>query len=265
VYKRQCIRCNPLVKFKLLLDYANEHDLEAISTGHYARIRQNADGSYSLLRAIDLSKDQSYMLCYLNQEILSKTLFPLGYTAKTDNKRIAKEMGLSVSDEPESQDLCFVNKNSYQDYIKQFSPEILKPGNIINVRGEILGRHAGLALYTIGQRKGIKIASKEAYYVIDKDISNNRLVVGYQSELGKKEMLVEQVNWISGIPPVSDVCDVKIRYRSKLNKCRIVECKESNNYMVYFNEPIRDITPGQYAVFYQEDEMLGGGMIKQHV
>jgi tRNA-specific 2-thiouridylase len=258
-----CIRCNPLVKFKLLLDYADAHDLQYIATGHYARIRQADDGSFQLLRALDLSKDQSYMLCYLNQTILSRTLFPLGDTQKSENKQAARQLGLSVSDQPESQDLCFLNQHSFQDFITHFSPDILVPGEIVNQHGQVLGQHEGLALYTIGQRKGIRIAAKEAYYVLEKDTQNNRIVVGFLHELGKKEMRVEQVNWISGQNPDVCECDVKIRYRAKIVPARIERIGQSNDYQVTFGQALRDITPGQFAVFYEGEQVLGGGMISR--
>lgn len=256
-----CVRCNPLLKFRLLEEYANSHGLEKIATGHYAQAKKVKEEYTGLFQAVDLSKDQSYMLCYLNQEILSRTVFPLGATEKKENKRIAKELGLSISDQPESQDLCFLNHYEYEEFLQQASPEILIPGEITDSAGKLLGRHNGLALYTIGQRKGIRIAAKEAYYVISKDIPTNRLVVGYLEELGNYRMVVEQVNWISGKDVVNLMCDVKIRYRAKSVPCKISKIDGSSTYLVQFEQKMRDITPGQFAVFYREDEVLGGGMI----
>ena len=256
-----CVRCNPLLKFKLLEEYANNHALEKIATGHYAQVKWVNEKTVGLFKAVDSSKDQSYMLCYLNQAILSRTIFPLGATEKKENKRIAKELGLSISSQPESQDLCFMNHYDYEEFLQQASPEILIPGEITDSAGKLLGRHNGLALYTIGQRKGIRIASKEAFYVISKDTSNNRLVVGYLEELGKSKMIVEQVNWISGKDVVNLKCDVKIRYRAKSVPCEISKKEGSSTYLVQFEQKMRDITPGQFAVFYRGDEVLGGGMI----
>jgi tRNA-specific 2-thiouridylase len=256
-----CIRCNPMLKFDLLLKYADEHALGMIATGHYARIKKMDEGYYGLFRARDLTKDQSYMLSSLSQAVLSRTIFPLGDTVKKENVKIAGELGLSISDQPESQDLCFLNQHAYEDFLKESSPEILIPGDIVNREGEVLGKHLGLALYTIGQRKGIRIASEEAYYVLKKDVPNNRLVVGYLADLGKDSMQIEHVNWISAIEIENADCDVKIRYRSKLYPCRIRKNKGMPGYIVQFNEKIRDITPGQFAVFYTGDEVLGGGMI----
>jgi len=257
-----CIRCNPMLKFRLLQKFADEHKLARLATGHYARIQHNEkENYYGLFKARDLKKDQSYMLSSLSQEILARTLFPLGDSEKSENKKIALELGLSVSNQPESQDLCFLNNHTYEDFLKESSPEILIPGDIVNSAGEILGRHDGLALYTIGQRKGIRVAAKEAYYVVDKDLLQNRLIVGFFADLGKTNMAVEQVNWISGKSYESLDCDVKIRYRSKLFRCRVNKKDKPGQYHVQFTEKIRDLTPGQYAVFYRGDEVLGGGMI----
>jgi len=256
-----CVRCNPLLKFRLLEEYANNHGLQKIATGHYAQVKRVNEEYTGLFQAVDLSKDQSYMLCYLNQAILSRTVFPLGATEKKENKRIAKELGLSISEQPESQDLCFLNHYDYEEFLQQASPEILIPGEITDSAGKLLGKHNGLALYTIGQRKGIRIASKEAYYVISKDVPKNRLVVGYLEELGKSQMVVEQVNWISGKDVVNLKCDVKIRYRAKSVPCKISKKDGSFTYLVQFGQKMRDITPGQFAVFYRDDEVLGGGMI----
>lgn len=258
-----CVRCNPQVKFRLLLEYADAHGLEAVATGHYARTCTTTDGQVQLLRALDRNKDQSYMLCYLTQDILARTLFPLGESKKEDIKVKARELGLSVSDQPESQDLCFLNQHSYEEFVKHFSPDILVPGEIVNRQGEVLGQHEGLALYTIGQRKGIRIAAPEPYYVIEKDTTANRLVVGHLNELGRLNMRVEQVNWISGKAPAQCDCDVKIRYRAKLVPAKIERLGQTDSYSVTFQQAMRDITPGQFAVFYQGEQVLGGGMISR--
>ncbi len=256
-----CIRCNPMVKMRLITEYANLHGIQNIATGHYARIEKRNDQKFTLLKGIDSAKDQSYMLCFLNQVFLAKLILPLGTTIKKENRLLARKFGLSVVDEPESQDLCFLNEKSIEEFIRQFSPEILIEGEIVDTNGNILGRHGGLPLYTIGQRKGIRISSKKPYYVIEKNIIKNQLIVGYDEELGKGEMDVGNVNWIRDRVPDSFVCDVKIRYQSKMHRCKISTRTNMKSCKVKFFEKIRDITPGQYAVFYEEDEVLGGGMI----
>ena len=260
-----CIRCNPMVKFKLLTDFADARNIEYIATGHYARVVQGEDGSFHLMRAVDRSKDQSYMLCYLNQDILRRLVFPLGETTKKEIRGYARELGLKISNEPESQDLCFLNQHSYQDFIRHFSPEILIPGEIVDRDGNVLGKHNGLALYTIGQRKGIRIAAQEAYYVLSKDIVHNQLIVGFKTELGHNRMMIANVNWIDNKEIEKCECDVKIRYRSKLFKGVLQKHIKEGEYIVKFEEKLRDITPGQYAVFYKDETVLGGGMILKAV
>jgi len=256
-----CIRCNPQVKLRLLIEYADRHDIQKIATGHYARIVKKDSGNYALLKGLDAAKDQSYMLCYLNQNLLVKLVLPLGNTFKNENRLLARTLGLSVVDEPESQDLCFLNDKSTEEFIRHFSPEILVEGDIVDTNGNHLGRHKGQALYTIGQRKGIRISSKKPYYVVEKDYERNRLIIGYKEELGDVAMDIGNVNWIAGGDPSSFVCDVKIRYQSKMLQCKVLKRTNMKSYTVRFYEKIRDITPGQYAVFYQGDEVLGGGVI----
>ena len=258
-----CVRCNPLVKFKLLRKYADDNGITKIATGHYAQVHETATGLFLLQRAVDLSKDQSYMLCYLKQETLKRLVLPLGHSTKKEIREFAIQLGLEVSTKPESQDLCFLNQNSYHDFVKHFAPGILIPGDIVDQAGNVLGSHEGLALYTIGQRKGIRIAAKEAYYVISKDITNNRLIVGFKSELGRDMMLVSNVNWISGIQIEKCECDVKIRYLSRMYKGVLQRSNEKGEYIVKFTEKLRDITPGQFAVFYKSEKVLGGGIIQK--
>lgn len=258
-----CVRCNPLVKFKLLQDFADMHGIKEIATGHYARVIRQTDGTFSLFRALDGNKDQSYVLCYLTQSILARTKFPLGELQKSDIKTMAYELGLSVAQQPESQDLCFMDGLSCQEFIEHFAQDELVPGEIVDCNGIIIGKHEGLAFYTIGQRKGIRIAAGQPYYVIEKDIKHNRLIVGFLSTFGKREIEVVQVNWIRGSEPTQLDCDVKIRYRAKSIPAHIQRMEEKDKYQVIFQEDVDSITPGQYAVFYQKEEMLGGGMINQ--
>ena len=258
-----CVRCNPLVKFKLLQEFADLHGIKEIATGHYAQVIRQTDGTYSLFRAQDGSKDQSYMLCYLTQSILARTKFPLGKLQKSDIKTMACELGLSVAQQPESQDLCFMDGLSYQEFIEHFAQDEFVPGEIVDCNGIIIGQHKGLAFYTIGQRKGIRIAAGQPYYVIEKDIKHNRMVVGFLSTLGKRKIEVVQVNWIRGNEPAQLDCDVKIRYRAKSIPAHIQRMDEKDKYQVIFQDDVDGITPGQYAVFYQKEEMLGGGMINQ--
>jgi tRNA-uridine 2-sulfurtransferase len=259
-----CVRCNPLIKFHLLSEFAQQEDIEFISTGHYARVTNGNDGYFHLLKGVDPIKDQSYVLCYLNQKILSKTIFPLGGSYKKENLLIAKHLFLKSGEIEESQDLCFVTPDHYKQFIKESIPEALVPGNITDKYGKILGMHSGLPLYTIGQRKGIKISSNKPYYVLKKIQNSNQLVVGHIEDLGNSHFFVENVNWIRPQNNKKLSCDVKIRYRAQIIKCSLEE-QSVNQWKVFLSHQVRDITPGQYAVFYDGEEVLGGGVIKETV
>jgi len=255
-----CVICNPLVKFKSLKNYADKEKIAYISTGHYARVNYDHEGFFKLKKGIDIQKDQSYMLCYLNQELLSRTIFPLGRTYKKDNINIGKKLGLKTIEFGESQDLCFVNTDHYKQFISESIPELIYPGDIVDNSGKKMGQHEGLVYYTIGQRKGIKISAEKPYYVIRKDSKRNQLVIGHIDELGRDRMVVSNLNWIYHEPITPFTCDVKIRYRSPSVRCNI-EKIDKNVFRVKISRNLRDITPGQYAVFYTEDEVLGGGKI----
>lgn len=259
-----CVRCNPLIKFRLLKEFARENNADKIATGHYARIREKKGGMYGLYKSMDKEKDQSYFLGYLNQQILSKTIFPLENTIKKENIEIAKQVGLPIKYGEESQDLCFLNQSDFEKFIRNYSPEILKPGEVINTEGKIIGEHQGLALFTIGQRKGIRISVGEPLYVIRKDILRNQLIVGSLKELGMNKMRVNKMNWISGKDILDMECKVKIRYRSREKPC-LVKKISNHMYEVAFREQVRDITPGQFAVFYDGQEVLGAGTIQEAV
>lgn len=255
-----CVRCNPNIKFKLLNKLSRQYRIQYISTGHYGKVQKKSDGSYAIYKARDLSKDQSYFLCYLNQDILQKIIFPLGNTTKSENMDFALRMGLNVVNERESQDLCFLAENKYLDFLKGIGKDLINTGKIVDSQGNDLGEHQGLAFYTVGQRKGIRISAKEPYYVIKKDIDKNLLVIGHKDEIGFDQMKVKDVNWIHGHPVYSLDCLVKIRYRSREYPV-VVKKMDDDSYLVKFRTKIRDLTPGQYAVFYEKDEMIGGGEI----
>jgi len=257
-----CIQCNPLIKFSLLMDYATKNDAEEIATGHYAIIQKKMDQTYAIFKARDKHKDQSYFLCYLNQKILKKTIFPLGDTLKKENQLILRDLKLFSTDGKESQDLCFLKNHKYREFIQSMNLKTINPGEMLDTQGKLLGTHKGLAFYTIGQRKGIGLSSHLPYYVIGKNVEENQLKVGRQDELDFTEMVVKNINWISEKEMDATNCQVKIRYRSSDFPCEIHKI-EKHSYVVKFNQSIRDITPGQYAVFYQGDEMLGGGVIER--
>jgi len=256
-----CICCNQFVKWTYLLDQAEAQGAGYIATGHYARIVQAHDRSYQLFKAADLSKDQSYVLALLNQEQLSKTLLPLGGMRKSDVRQVAAKMGFDSADQPDSQDLCFVGQNDYRAFINTYSPQSLTEGDIVDQKGNILGRHNGLFEYTIGQRKGIKVAAERPYYVIEKDVANNRLVVGHREEMGRTSLFVHNFHWISGLPPALDeTYQFKIRYNSQSTP-GLIQIHATGTTEIDFKQPVLDVTPGQLVVCYSGDQALGGGFI----
>ena len=246
-----CVECNRWIKFKFLLEKALTLKADYITTGHYTRIR---DGS--LLAAKDKQKDQGYFLWTLTQKQLKKTLFPIGDYTKKEVRKMAKRWDLLVFEKRESQEVCFIDTNLCEFLRKRIGPN---KGSIITVKGEEVGKHEGLAFYTIGQRKGIKIGGIGPFYVVDKDFKNNALIVAkseYAPELYKKEMIIEKVNWVSGKKPKLPLqCKVKIRYLHPTTLATIRDNK------VIFDKKQRAVTPGQSAVFYKQNKVLGGGII----
>jgi len=255
-----CVLCNKILKWSKLLDFAKKHQVKYIATGHYARVQQAANGLFQLHHAMDLDKDQSYMLSQLSQSELSRTIFPLGDLSKEEVRQMARDINLNVAERKDSQDLCFVNRQDYHTFLQENLHDHNQPGDIRTRAGKILGQHQGLVFYTIGQRKGLP-AYTQALYVIEKDPLTNTLIVGTNEELGKSSFTVADPNWISGSNPDFPLeCNVKIRYRAKLAPAQLTLTNDGNVF-VEFADPLRDITPGQAAVFYQDDLVLGGGTI----
>lgn len=257
-----CLTCNRLVRWTHLLQHILSLGFDFLATGHYVRVRSNGN-HYLLLRGVDRNKDQSYVLYMLNQEQLAHSLFPVGEYEKTQIRTIAASLGLPVAHAPDSQDLCFVSSEDYRHFIRRHAPELVQPGLIMTRSGTALGEHRGLIDYTIGQRKGLRLPATQRLYVLDKDIRHNRLIVGTEEELEQSEALVEAVHWITGAPPASAFrAAVKTRYTAAETWAR-VSVLEENRACVTFEMPQRALTPGQAAVFYEGDVVLGGGIISQ--
>ena len=257
-----CVGCNRLVKWKTMLSYANRYKIDYVATGHYARLRHDDDGVVHLLRGSDASKDQAYMLAFLGQRELQRTLLPIGGFAKTEIRAIARRFGLDVADRSDSQDLCFLPGGDYRRFIRENALNEIQPGAIVNLSGEVLGEHLGLPYYTIGQRRGLGISTAEPVYVVKKDIDSNQLIVAEKSGLGKTGFIVGRVNWIQGSPANERLrAQVKIRYRASLVWGQLA-MQENGQVHVELDAAQPDITPGQVAVFYVDDEVLGGGIIQ---
>lgn len=255
-----CLNCNRLVRWGFLLDRALALGATHMATGHYARV-QEADGEFLLLRGKDRLKDQSYILSVLNQSQLKHAVFPLGEYEKGTVRQLAIDFKLPVADRGESQDLCFLGGMDYRTFLRSQATSRPLAGPIEDTLGNQLGVHEGLAAYTIGQRKGIGIASQEAYYVIQKDTARNRLIVGRQSELGRDEFNVKDLNWISGRPPQAPLQVLsRIRYKSREVESTLYP-EDQGQLRVKLHQSLRDVTPGQAAVFYDGERCLGGGII----
>jgi len=257
-----CGVCNQFIRWDFLLNRALLLDAHFLATGHYVRISKSLDGFYTLSKARDQRKDQSYILYSLTQSKLSHALFPLGQMQKTEVREIARALELPVADKPDSQDLCFLGNGSYQEFVLRQSQNSVKPGPIKDFHGNKIGEHQGLPFYTIGQRKGLGISNPVPFYVLEKDIIGNALIVGPDSSLGRNTLIASDLNWISGNPPrMPIIAQVKIRYRAPAIQGTAIPLP-SGEVRVEFSTPLRDITPGQVVVFYNEDECLGGGIIR---
>ncbi len=253
-----CIVCNQKVKFGGLWRKARELECDFISTGHYAIIDRNR---YTGLReAADKHKDQSYVLFSINREQLNGILFPIGSIAKTEIRRISKELNLPVHDKPESQEICFVPGNNYSDFIKEYCGIEPRQGRIIDVNGRVLGKHKGFWNFTIGQRRGMGIAYKKPLYVISIKAEENIIVVGERALACKKKFLVKKINWLADKPAGEFEAMVKIRYNHRKAKA-VLRKRQNNKIEVEFEFGQNAITPGQAAVFYKGEYVTGGGWI----
>jgi tRNA-specific 2-thiouridylase len=251
-----CVACNQHIKFGLLLEKALSLGADYLATGHYARVEHSRDG-HRLLKAADTGRDQSYFLYTLTQERLGHVLFPLGEYSKDEVKQMAKQAGLPVGARS-SQDICFISQKNYGTFLGQrFSST---PGDIIDTRGRKLGQHRGIAFYTIGQRHGLGLASGKPLYVIKIEPERNRIVLGHEKELYSRKLAAQNLSWISGkAPRASITARAKIRYKAK--EAEAVLFPHDDFVDVHFAQPQKAVTPGQAIVFYNVDEVLGGGII----
>ncbi len=259
-----CSQCNRAVKFGPMLNYAQaELGIDRIATGHYARIHYDSNSArYQLLRAVDRKKDQSYFLYDLTQELLAGTVFPLGEQTKEETRKIAAEFNLSTADKPESQDLCLIEAHgSMQSFLDKYINQ--REGDIVDLEGKVLGKHQGIHHYTIGQRKGLGIAAAEPLYVVKLDAVMNRVIVGDRHAGGRLECNVNRINWVSIAEPTTPIrAEVQIRYRSRPVTVNIIPLENSRARLI-FDEPQFGVTPGQAAVWYDGETLLGGGIIEQ--
>ncbi len=253
-----CIFCNKHIKFGLMLKYAEDNGFDKIATGHYARIEHTGD-EYFLKKASDISKDQSYVLYNLTQDILSKTVFPLGELTKPQARAIAEKYGLVSAHKKDSQDICFVPSGDYAGFIETALKKPYPAGKYIDEAGNILGDHKGMIRYTIGQRKGLGIALGAPRFVLSKNAADNTVVLGFEESLFSKFVSVSDINYINRVDD-GETLFAKLRYSQKTEECIIHKTAE-DKCVLEFNNPQRAASPGQSAVFYKDDYCVGGGII----
>ena len=261
-----CVQCNRTVKFRDLYGYARELNIDALITGHYVnRIQKN--GNAEMYRAADLIRDQSYFLFTTTQEQLNFLRFPLGLMQKNETRKIASELNLNVADKPDSQDICFVPNGNYASVIKKYKPESFKEGNILDIKGNIIGKHDGIINFTIGQRKGIGIAHTEPLYVININAKENEVIVGNREALTIKRIYLRDINLLSDVKKLNNNLFVKVRSTGRLIKAKVNF--EKNESEVNLEENETGISPGQACVFYSKnkfgDKVLGGGWITRTI
>jgi tRNA-specific 2-thiouridylase len=258
-----CIRCNDLIKFQMLLSYAREQGFDALATGHYARVERDAASSRFLLKkGIDPGKDQSYFLYRLTQDQLGSVLFPLGSMLKTDVRALALTLKLSAAERPESQEICFVPDDDYRTFLKERAPALLRPGELVMADGKVVGKHDGIALFTVGQRRKLGVAAGERLYVVRIEPETNRVVLGTLAGLQTGEMLVSDPRWTMMDKLAAPIeATVKIRYRSPFVPA-VIQPWENNLLRVVFKQPVPGVCPGQAAVFYDNETVVGGGTIE---
>ena len=257
-----CVMCNQNLKFGRLLSRANQLGAQYIATGHFARLEKSPDGTRTLLRrGRDLRKDQSYFLFSLRQDQLARAMFPLGDKTKRDTREVARHCQLKTADKEESMEICFVPDNDYGRFLQQAKLLEKHRGEIVDLQGRVLGYHDGVEFYTIGQRKGLGLSSPKPLYVTELDPITNRVVVGEDSALERDEFIAERCNWIAyDSPPEQLQATVKIRYAHSGAPATVTPLS-GGKAQVKLHAPQRAITPGQAAVFYQDDLVLGGGWI----
>ncbi len=257
-----CIDCNRHLKFELMLAAAKRLGMDFLATGHYARILEE-DGHYRLLAARDAAKDQSYVLYMLDQNTLPGILFPNGDFAKGDLRQRASELDIEVAEKPDSQEICFLPSGDYREFLRERIPDAFEAGPILDMGGHRLGEHKGIAAYTVGQRRGLGISSPEPLFVVSVDKAANTVVAGTREEASTRRLTAGEASWVAGEPPAAEFrAEVKTRYRMRALPAA-VRVAHADSFTVDFDEPAWAVAPGQAAVVYSGDEVLGGGTILQ--
>ena len=262
-----CIKCNQKVKFQDLLSASKDLGADFLATGHYVRkVKSNIGGTQAEIhKGVDALKDQSYFLFTINKEQLNFLEFPIGEINKAQTREIARSYKLNVSEKPDSQDICFVQGSSYKEFIRKWTPEASKPGDITLSSGEVIGRHQGIIGYTIGQRQGIGVSSKVPLYVLSINPESNTIIVGAKEELASNMLKIRELNWLGAGNLPKNGTKLMIRLRSMHKECEaVIDCvNEDGTAVIYLTEPYIGVAPGQACVFYEGTRLLGGGWISR--
>ncbi len=273
-----CIKCNRFMKFDSLMEYADRNGFDYVATGHYARIGEDSDGKKTLLRGRDHKKDQSYFLFEMNQQLLARLIFPVGDFLKSEIRTLLETRNIHIADKPESQEICFIPGGDYAGFIRSYCEHRKGPlaaefrnldqeGPVFHKDGALLGTHKGLYRYTIGQRKGLGIAHSRPLYVLELNKMENSLILGYKEDTFSRALEASDVNWISGTAPEMPLeAEVKIRSNHLMARCIVTPAKTQSGrdgVRVEFVKPQSAVTPGQAAVFYRGDQVLGGAWIER--
>jgi tRNA-specific 2-thiouridylase len=260
-----CVRCNQFVRFDGLIRRADELGIDFVATGHYARVEFDGDsGEYVLRKAVDSRKDQSYMLHTLQQHHLKRILFPLGAMTKDETRRLAHQFELPVADKPDSQEICFVAGNNYKEFLRQYVGDVERPGDVVDSEGNVVGQHGGVHEFTIGQRRGLGIAAAEPRYVIELRPRENQVVIGDRDDAACQALTCSRLSF-TGTHPNEDFSGaIKIRYRTP-ERSGSVRLLDDGSARVEFDQPVWGAAPGQLAVFYDGDRVVGGGTIDQTI
>lgn len=254
-----CVRCNQWIKFGTLFDKARALGADVLVTGHYARVRER-DARFRLLRGVDPAKDQSYVLWMLSQEELARTRFPIGEMEKSRTREIAAELGLRTAAKPDSQEICFVRDGDTRAYVERHIPAASAPGDIVDRDGRVLGSHRGIGHFTVGQRKGLGISLGKPVFVTGIDATSNRITVGDRDDLAVAGLVATEASFVAEIPELGTEVVVQHRAHGEIHSARLVDGGR-DSFEIAYSEPVRAVAPGQSAVLYRGDEVIGGGVI----
>ncbi len=258
-----CVRCNDWLKFGKLLDYARSIDADYVATGHYARLDRTHPGGARILRGLDTKKDQSYVLFGIKRDVLPGLMLPIGEMTKPVVRAHAERMGLPIFAKPDSQEICFVPDNDYAGLVKRRTPDKVGAGVVLDAAGNAIGEHPGHQHFTIGQRRGLGVAKGVPLYVIQRDPVANTIVVGDKELLFSGSFVADQTNWMTDLPVGEEIrCQMKIRYNSQAVPGTLL-IRPDGRVVGRFDQPVSAVTPGQAAVFYSDDQLLGGGWIQE--